>query len=269
MKPQKWFGLCLALMLTITLSASAALAAGQGEEIMREQKKRHEVNSETSSVVMLLVDDKGNKEKRLLDQFSKKAEKGESRAMMVFLDPADIKGTALLTWEHDTTPSDQWLYLPAQKKMQRIAQGSKKSYFMGTDFTYEDLEPEDIENFSYTVLAEEPCDGGTCWKIEAVPANPETGKDSGYAKRLMWVRQDNYVTVKIEFFDRRERLLKTQTAQELENVEGTVWRARKTLMDNHKENHKTLMGLKERAINQPIADEVFTERYILSGRHVK
>jgi len=257
------------IALLFGLMGGIARAEMSGRQIMDEQKTRHEVDSEYVEVVMLLADSKGNKEKRLTKQYNKKLGNGEARALLVFLDPADIKGTALLTWDHDKDPSDQWLYLPAQGRMQRIAEGSKKSYFMGTDFTYEDLEPEDMDNYVYTVLKSEDLDGAACWVVEAVPANDAKKRESSYSKRLLWVRQDNYVTAKVEFYDRRERILKTQTAHDLENVQGTVWRARKTLMDNVSKQHKTVMGLKTRELNKPIDDQVFTERFILKGSHLE
>ena len=259
----------LLAVLLIGLMGGVARAEMSGRQIMDEQKTRHEVDSEYVEVVMLLADNKGNKEKRLTKQYNKKLGNGEARALLVFLDPADIKGTALLTWDHDKDPSDQWLYLPAQGKMQRIAEGSKKSYFMGTDFTYEDLEPEDMDNYVYTVVKSEALDGAACWVVEAVPANEAKKRESSYSKRLLWIRQDNYVTVKVEFYDRRERVMKTQTAHDLENVQGTVWRARKTLMDNVSKDHKTVMGLKARELNKPIDDQVFTERFILKGSHLE
>ena len=261
--------LFLLAVLSVVLLGGVAKAEMSGRQIMDKQKSHQEVDSEYVEVVILLADSKGNKEKRLTKQYNKKQEKGEARALLVFLDPADIKGTALLTWDHDKDPSDQWLYLPAQGKMQRIAEGSKKSYFMGTDFTYEDLEPEDMDSYVYTVLKNEDVDGATCWVVEAVPANDAKRRDSSYSKRLLWIRQDNYVTVKVEFYDRRERLMKVQTAHDLENVQGTVWRARKTLMDNVSKQHKTVMGLKVRDLNKPIDDQVFTERFILKGSHLE
>lgn len=259
----------LLAVVLVGLLGGVARAEMSGRQIMDEQKTRHEVDSEYVEVVMLLADSKGNKEKRLTKQYNKKLGNGEARALLVFLDPADIKGTALLTWDHDKDPSDQWLYLPAQGKMQRIAEGSKKSYFMGTDFTYEDLEPEDMDNYVYTVVKNENLDGAACWVVEAVPANDAKKRESSYSKRLLWVRQDNFVTAKVEFYDRRERLMKTQTAHDLENVQGTVWRARKTLMDNVSKDHKTVMGLKARELNKPIDDQVFTERFILKGSHLE
>lgn len=245
-------------------------AEPSGMEIMKEQEKRQKVETEYTEQIVILADaDGSNKEKRLMRHYSKEMDDGTSRALMVFMAPADIAGTALLTWENKDRESDQWLYLPAQKKVQRVAKGSKKNYFMGTDFTYEDMEPEDIDNFQYTVLRSETIDSVDYWVVEAVPANKKKRKESAYSKRLMWIDKQNYVTFRLEFYDRRDRLIKTQTGHAPENIEETVWRFKKGLMNNASMQHKTLVGTRLRKINEPIDDSVFTERFILSGKHMQ
>jgi len=240
-----------------------------GRQIIELQKERHSVKSDTAEIVMLLVDRKGNKKQRLIRRYGKEFENGLKRALIVFKEPKDIAGTALLTWELEGGKEKQWLYLPAQKKMQRIAGHSKKGVFMGTDFTYEDLQPDAIENYNYNLLDTEKVDKADCYVIEITPATKEKQKESAYSRRVAWVRKDIFFTVKIEFYDRRCRLLKSQTNHNLVNLEGTVWMAKKSLMSNHRKNHKTLMGVKERRINIFIDDTVFTERFIMSGKHIR
>ncbi|MCG8634408.1 MAG: outer membrane lipoprotein-sorting protein [Desulfobacterales bacterium] len=264
----------LMFVLIVGLPLSGAVASElTGRQVMEKQEELHKAQSEYGEEVMLLVDTKsGSKEKRDVKRYAKDVGDDLNRALLVFLKPADIKGTALLTHENPDT-DDQWLYMPAVKKMQRIAQGSKKSYFMGTDFTYEDMEPEDIDNYNYTIKKEETADHvkppKDCYVIEAVPANKEKKKATSYSKRLIWVDKENFTTVKVEFYDRRKRLLKTQKSFEFENLTGTVYRPKKTIMDNHKKKHKTLSLVKKRTLNESIEDSVFTERFIMSGKHVE
>lgn len=253
----------------ILLLAPLAHAEMTGKQIMEGQKKRHEVSSEYTKSVMLLIDKKGNKIKRELEQYHKKLDGNEDKYLLVYLSPASIRGTALLTWDHETTPSDQWLFLPAQKKVQRIAQASKKSYFMGSDFTYEDMEPEDIDNFSYSIVGSEDVSGKRCWVLEALPATPAKQKESGYSSRKIWVAQDTFISMKIEFFGKRGALIKRQIGRDFVNIKGTVWRPKKTLMDNIKRKHKTLMGVQTRTIDESLDDSLFTERIILSGKHIQ
>jgi len=260
-------------LLTAGFAATLFAAEMTGRQVMEQQEKLQKVTTEYGEEIMLLKDIKaGTQEKRTARRHSKENEAGLGRSLFAFLSPADIAGTAVLTWEQ-TTEDDQWLYMPATKKMQRIASGSKKNYFMGTDFTYEDMESEDIENFNYTILKTESIslDGKEwpCWVIEAVPANPEKTKASGYSKRVLWVAQTAFITLKVEFYDKRARLAKTQTIYELENITGTVWRPKKTIMDNTAKSSQTLTMVANRKINEPIEDDVFTERFILSGKHAE
>jgi len=271
MKKKWWIISLIGLWVIMPLIAQAEEMTGR--QVMEKQKEQHTVQTEIGNEIMLLVDEEGSKEKRIVKRYAKEIGDDVHRYLVVFLDPADIRGTALLTWEQKERDNDQWLYLPAQKKMQRIAKGSKKNYFMGTDFTYEDMEPEDIDNFDYTILRSEKLDNkngsNDCYVIEAVPANKEKKRESGYSKRIMWIDKQNLFTLKVEFYDRRERLQKIQTNHVLENISGTVWRAKKTLMNHLSRKHKTLTGITSRKINTPVKDSVFTERFILSGKHTQ
>jgi hypothetical protein len=271
MKKTVWIIGLIALWVFFPLLTQAADMTGR--QVMDKQKEFHKVKTEIGDEIMLLVDKDGGKEKRQVKRSAKEVGPDLHRYLVVFLAPADINGTALLTWEQKERENDQWLYLPAQKKMQRIAKGSKKNYFMGTDFTYEDMEPEDLDNFNYTILRTENLkqDGtvSECYVIEAVPANDEKKRESGYSKRIMWIEKPHLYTLKIEFYDRRGRLQKIQTNHVMENVSGTVWRAKKTLMNHLEREHKTLTGITARQINGDVDDSVFTERYILSGRHTQ
>ena len=258
-------------LLTMFILAPSVCPAQEmtGKQVMDEQKNRHMVKSEITVDVMLLVDSRDKKETRTLKSYYKDLGGGETRTLVVFEEPAAVKGTAMLTWEHKDRDSDQWLYLPSQKKLQRIAQGSKKSYFMGTDLTFEDLEPEKMENFTYTMLPSETVDGQECYVIDSAPADAEKRKLSGYSKRKLWVRKDIFFTVKVEFYDQRDKLVKTQTNLDLETIGGNAWRAKRAMMDNTSRNHKTLTAVKTDETNVAIDETVFTERYILSEKHIQ
>jgi hypothetical protein len=269
---KRWIAIILGFFL-ICFAFDVAAETLTGKQVMEKQKELHKVRSEIGDEIMLLVDKKGGKEKRQVRRYAKEIGDDLHRYLIVFLKPADIRATALLTWEQEERDNDQWLYMPAHKKMQRIAKGSKKSYFMGTDFTYEDMEPEDLDSFNYTILRTEKITHDKqefeCYVIEAVPANKKKARVSGYKRRILWVEKAHLTTLKIEFYDRRNRLQKTQTNHDLKNIAGTVWRPNKTFMKHQEKNHKTLTLITKRVINQPIKSNVFTERFILSGKHVQ
>ncbi|MDD9303482.1 MAG: outer membrane lipoprotein-sorting protein [Desulfobacter sp.] len=160
------------------------------------------------------------------------------------------------------------MFLPGQKSLQRIASKAKRSAFMSSDFTYEDMQPDDPNNYSFSAPRSDTLDGHDCFVIDVTPATAEAKKQSSYGRRRAWVRKDIYFTVKIEFYDRRDRLIKTQTCHDLKNSHDDVWYAQKILMENHKKNHKTLMGIKTKDVNIPIDDALFSEKTILNRKHL-
>ncbi|RJR39659.1 MAG: outer membrane lipoprotein-sorting protein [Desulfobacteraceae bacterium] len=238
-----------------------------GKQIIEIHKKRHMVKSAADEVVMLLVDESGNKKARTLRRFAKQFEDGLNRTLIVFKEPKDLEGTALMTWELGDGRHKQWMFLPGQAALQLIADRGKRSAFMGSDFTYEDLQPDTIEDYVYSDPRSESVDGADCHVIEILPATEEKKKESSYGKRLVWIRKDIFFTVKVEYYDRNNRHIKTQVNQGLVNVEGDTWFSEKVLMETLKTGHKTLMGVKKKQVNIPLEDGMFTEKYILSGRH--
>jgi hypothetical protein len=235
--------ICVAALMLVAGFSMPLWAEMTGRQIMEKQEELHKVTTEYGEETMILVDRKKNKTIRKIKRYSKDFGNDLSKFLLVFLEPKDVRGTALLTWNKKGGKADQWLYMPATKKLQRIAKGSKKQYFMGTDFTYEDMEPEDVDNYKYTVARSETVKVSKkdyeCWVIEAVPANKDVKRKSGYAKRIMWISKDNFLTLKVEFFDRRKRLLKKQAIYDPKNVAGTVYRPKKTVMTRKKPKHQT------------------------------
>lgn len=262
--------LCSLLALTASFAAAAPAAPAKkaltAREIMDKTEELHKCKSEIEFQSMLLVDKGGNQEKRSVRRYNWDQSDKETKYLIVFLEPKDVKGTTLLTWQHTGATDDQWLHLPAAgKKLQRIAKGSKKGAFMGTDFTYEDLSAEDTDDYDYAILKEEDVEGQKCWVIESKPKTEEAKKESGYGRRVVSVRQDIYFPVKIEFYNQRDKHVKTQYFQEIEKVSGTIYRAKKALMDNLKDEHKTYVLVTQREINGKIDQSLFTEESVLKG----
>ncbi len=256
-------------ILTFFFVGSAFADQTTGKGVMDIVKQRHHVRNDTSDVVMLIIDKKGNKKERFLKRYIKEFENGLTRSLIVFKEPKDINGTALLTWELEGDQSKQWLYLPGEGKLQRMASSGMKSYFMGTDLTYEDLMPDKMDDYTYNLIGEEALDGNSCYVVSIVPATKEKAKASGYSKRLVFVRKDIMFAVKIDFYDERGDLLKTQTNHDLEKLDGDAWTAKRTLVVRHKKNQKTLMGIKNRRADVVLEDDIFTESFILSGKYLQ
>ena len=256
----------LAIVVLCLTFHSAWAAESTGRQIMERQKELHEAASERSSLVMVLVDRKGGKKTRVVRSFKKTLGSGLARSLMVFTEPADLDGTSILSVETEPGKGSQWIYLPASKKLHRLASRAKTDYFMGTDLTYEDMETDDLESFELKLTGSSQVDGQDCWVVEAVPATDAKRKKSGYSKRIFHVRKDITFTLKVEFFDRRGRPVKTQTSHALEKVRGNMWVARKVLVDNSRSKHKTLLGLATFEVDVDLPDEIFTERFVAAGR---
>ena len=185
-----------------------------------------------------------------------------------FTHPRDIKGTALLSWEQKDREDDQWMYLPDLKKMQRIAGSNKKKYFMGTDFTFVDLESEQIEDYDYKCLQLKKCAKAVCYEIEATPKDKKIQRNTGYKRRVLLIRKSPLITLRVKFFDQRDTLIKTLTNSSWKKYPNGVLRNNKSVMDRHN-FHKTIIEVQDRSVNTKIDDATFTERFVTKGMHVR
>lgn len=240
-----------------------------GREVMQKQKDMQAVDYETVVQRMTLQDLKsGSKEKRTMKFFIKSNKNKEDQSLIVFIDPKLIKGTALLNHQHNDAEDDQWLYMPAMKKVQRISPGGKKRYFMGTDFTFADFEAEDMSSFDYKCNKLTKCGAHKCYVVDAFPKTKEVARNTGYTKRKLFIRNDIFGTLKVKFYTRKDKLLKSLTNSNWKKVTNTVWRPQKAVMERSKK-HKTTMEVATREVNKKIDDIVFQERYLVKEMHMR
>lgn len=256
-------------MSLLLLAGAAQGAEMSARELMDEQSRRHRIPQETTVMNIVLVDRKGFREERVLRRVEKLRTEGLTSSLTVFDAPADVKGTALLTHENGDGPNDQWLYFPSQRRLQRIAQMRRNGYFMGTDFTYEDMDPEKTADFTYRLLEPETIDGHDCHVVEAVPSQEAQRRASGYGRRVVWIRKDILFTVRVDYFDHRDHLVKTQSIAEIAHLRGDAWRAGRTVVDNVAKQHRTEVSILARDTETEVPDGTFTERHILTGRYMQ
>lgn len=233
-----------------------------GREIVEKQRDRHGASSEIELQDMLLVDSNGNKEKRTLKRYSKEFEEELYRYLLIFTKPDSIRGTTLMTWQNRNAADDQWLLMPALGNLRRIAQGSRTSYFMGSDYTYEDLYSDDMEDFTYTRLEDGSFQGQETYRIKAEPANESVAKKSGYSKRIIWIRKDITFTTKVKYFGKEGNHIKTQEILEAAPVDDRRYRGKKSVMNNKERNHKTLILTHDTKINPEIPNDLFSKRSV-------
>ncbi len=157
------------------------------------------------------------------------------KSITVFNSPADIAGTALLSHAKILDPDDQWLYLPALKRIKRISSVNKSGPFVGSEFAFEDFTSLELGKYDYKFLREEACGDMTCDVVERYPKY----EHSGYTKQISWIDQDVFQARKIEFYDRRGGLLKTLSFSEYKKYEGNIWRAHKLHMENAQNGKST------------------------------
>ena len=232
-------------------------------EVMVRNDRQRKADDEQIELTMKLINKKGKERIRRIRWVLKTDASSEMKSIIRFLSPVDVKGTGLLTIEHSGRDDDQWLYLPALRKTRRISASDQADSFMGSDFAFEDIGTEELDNYDYMILQTEIVEGVECIVIQAVPNNDNERKESGYSKRKMWIRTDNFVTTKALFFDKKAKVFKQFKASDIQQIDGThKWRAHRMEMENLKTGHKTVLIFDVFVINTSIEDRVFTKRYL-------
>lgn len=248
-----------------------ALTLSAKDIMLNNEKMRKSVN-EVSHLKMVLTNKSNKQRTRSVQWIADDSDPINRKSLVRFLSPRDIKNTGLLTIENDLNNDDRWLYLPALRKIRRISATDKTDSFMGTDFSYEDFEILDGVNGSkkrqYQLLKEELKNGTDCYVIEAITTDPIELEISAYSKRHIWIRKDNFVKTYETFYDQSDNLIKILDQQDIHLVNGseTIWRSHQFEMTTLKTGHKTTLIFDQLLIDQPLAENTFTKRFLQRGR---
>lgn len=191
----------------------------------------------TSEMVMTLRNAHGQESKRKIRSRALEVKGDGDKSLTIFDHPRDVKGTAFLSFTHAKRPDDQWLYLPALKRVKRISSANKSGPFMGSEFAFEDISSQEVEKYTYKHLRDERINGKDSFVIERKP----TYEHSGYTKMVTWVDKEMYSAVKVEFYDRKNSLLKTLNSSEHKKYLGKFWRPGKMEMINHQNKKSTTL----------------------------
>jgi outer membrane lipoprotein-sorting protein len=224
-------------LLALSISTAFAGAAEEkGFAIAQEAKIRDQGWVDmTASMNMVLRNKQGQESVREIRMKVLEVADDGDKSLSIFDRPRDVKGTAFLSFSHAQGADDQWLYLPALKRVKRIASRNKSGPFMGSEFSFEDLASFEIEKYTYKFLKDEACSIGTCFLVEQYP----TDKNSGYTKRIVWIDKAEYRMLKTDFYDRKDSLLKTLTSDQYQQYKGKFWRPSKMMMVNHQSKKST------------------------------
>ena len=228
------FGLFLLLMAP----AHAEDAAKKGFEIAaRSDRSDRGFADSRVDLTMVLRNRAGQETQRLLSikTLELPDEDVGDKSLIVFSEPADIDGTALLSYAKILDPDDQWLFLPALKRVKRVSSVNKSGPFVGSEFAFEDFTSLELNKFTYTFLRQEPCGALTCDVLERKPRY----EHSGYTKQLAWIDTKDFQIRKVEFYDRRGDLLKTLTLEKYKMYPPSYWRAHVLAMVNHQTGKST------------------------------
>jgi hypothetical protein len=234
------------------LTASSDDEEADARTIMEESQRRSEARFYRYDGLLQSFDNKG----KITDKrwtFDRVGSNGRSKAVLRFTAPAEVKGVSLLIHNHSERASDQWMWTPALQRDRRIALQDRSTRFFGTDFSFEDLEERDVDQYDYEILGDDVVDGAACWKIETTP---KKSRSSHYTRSIAWIRKDNYLMVRLDNFVDNE-VVKRLSTDNIENVQG-IWTARLLEMSDLRRGTRTRLTLQDVGYNTPVNDREFT-----------
>ena len=248
-----------AVLALLVWSLPIAAGAQDARQIVAEVHTRSTAASQRYEGLLRVIDASGkSSEKRWT--YERLGSHGQSRTIIRFTGPPEVKGVALLILNHPDRPSDQWMWTPAINRDRRIALQDRRTRFFGTDFSFEDLEERDVEQYDYSLQGEESVDGEACWKIASTP---RPGRRSQYTRSMLWIRKASYSYARIDNFAGTTLTRRIQY-EDMQNVQG-IWTARTIEIQDFTRNSRTILKLESLNYNVPLRDEQFTLEALRRG----
>jgi hypothetical protein len=253
-------GLILGVSLVSAQDAAHPVGAAS---IVHAARNRIDAVTESSRSRMIITAKNGATTERAIDQYSKDDAQGNDRMVVVFQNPASVKGTRFLTIDKPTGSSDRWIYLPNLGKVRRIAASENGSSFMGTDFSYDDMSlmSRDTDKDTHTILREEKLNNANCYVIQSIPKD----NDFQYSKIITWIDKSNSVTYKSEMYDKRGALAKQMEIGSFKDIQGRLTPTQITVKTVSAETSTTIF-MDIMKYDDPIPEGVFTTAYLETGR---
>jgi hypothetical protein len=227
------------------------LSAQDARGIILEVQKRNRSESERYEGTLQVIDNKKVTDKRWI--FKRKGSFGNSKSVLTFTAPAEVKGVALLIVNHPERGSDQWMWTPSLERERRIAFQDRSTRFFGTDFSFEDLEERDVDQSDFKMLGEEKLEGVDCWVIQS---RPKEAKQSQYTNVKLWVRKDHYLFMQVESYV-RDQLARRMNYTDFAQVQG-IWTGRTLTVLDARRGSRTIMRLEKLSYNEAMKDDDFT-----------
>jgi len=251
----------LSTLLLVFLTAPQLCTAGANEDrglaIAMEADRRTSGFGDYQVAMTMILRSKAGKEsiRAIRSRVRETVDDGD-KSLTIFDSPGDVRGTAMLTITHKEGDDDQWLYLPALKRVKRLSSADKSGSFMGSEFAYEDLASREVEKYGYHFVSEEKFRNQDCFVLELTPKDT---KNSGYRRIVSWLDQDHYRVQKEEYYDPRGRLLKTLTLREYHRYLDDHWRPQLLLMVNHQNGRQTELQFGDYRFHTGLTDGDFNK----------
>ena len=242
------------------LLAAGAATAQDARQIVEESQRRARASSERYEGELQVISANSKVAKKSWE-YQRVGSSGNSRSIIRFTSPPEVNGVALLIVNHPDRASDQWMWTPSISRDRRIGLQDRSTRFFGTDFSFEDLEERDVNQYDYRLIGEEPIDSAVCWRIEA---RPRQTKASQYTLTRIWIRKDNYVPVQYENFV-KDQLARRLHESELQNVQN-IWTPRLLEMTDVRRNSRTILRIQKLEYNIPLKDDDFTVQALRRGQ---
>lgn len=251
------------MMGMVLICIAGDLSANKGLEIAILSDKNNDGFIDSSSTMtMNLINKRGDVVTRKLRFKSLEVPTDGDKSIAIFESPRDVKGVAILSYAHKVEADDQWLYLPALKRVKRIASKNKSGPFLGSEFSFEDFSFQEVEKYEYLYLEEEIYLNNPCYVIERKPLDPY----SGYTKQLVWIDKENYLVQKIHHFDRKSFHLKTQLFKDYRKYEGFFWQPHEIEMINHQNGKKSILIFDDVKLKNGFTDRDFSQNSLKRSR---
>lgn len=249
----------IAFTALLALSGQVYASAELGLEIATERKARDlGWRDSVATMEMVLKNAQGETSTRAMRLKSFEMVNDGDKGLTIFDQPRDVKGTAFLNHSHTTQSDDQWLYLPALKRVKRISSRNKSGPFMGSEFAYEDLSSFELEKYTFDYVGDKQLDGTEVFLVEQIP----TDKNSGYKKQLVWLDKQHYRPLKVEFYDRKGALLKTLQFNDYQQYLNQYWRAHTMAMVNHQTGKSTTLITSDLALQTGLSEKDFDKNVL-------
>ncbi|MEE9384702.1 MAG: outer membrane lipoprotein-sorting protein [Nannocystaceae bacterium] len=253
------------LVFGLSLLHARASDAPSAREVMVKVAATRKLAGSEAVIEMTILNRKGEARTRKIAMATKLFDGGKTeKRIYKFVAPADVKGTGVLTFDYEDKPDDTWIFLPALRKTRRIVRSQRSKSFMGSEFSYADLNVPVISDFSYRHIRSESVDGASCWVIEALPTTKKIAASEGYSRKLYWVHRTEFTIRRAEYYDPKGDLLKelTITNTRLLDPKNKRYRSMHMEMHNRKNGRRSIFHSEKLEFAPATKDEFFTMRYL-------